>query len=132
MGYRCEHFCRGILAPKTSRWYSTSVHRICWPFAGDQPTASAHLSCNLKVAFELIEVRTGPDGLKPILRNGLAAKGTREAVGKEFREVLDACRSEQGEEFRENAEEMKREFEKAWEDDGEAKRELNAFLEQFV
>ena len=106
--------------------------RICWPFAGDQPTTSAHISCNLKVAFELVEVRTGPDGLKPMLRNGLAAKGTPEAVGKEFREVLDACRGEQGDELRRNAQEMRRKFEKAWEDDGEAMQELNAFLEWLV
>jgi hypothetical protein len=90
------------------------------------------LSCNLKVAFELVEVRTGPDGLKPMLRNGLAAKGTREAVGKEIRQVIDACRGERGEELKRNAEELKRKFEKAWEDDGEAKRDLNAFLERYV
>ena len=81
-------------------WLCTSVHRICWPYAGDQPTTSAHLTCNPKVAFKLIEVRTGPDGLKPMLRNGLAARGTREAVGKEFREVIDACRGEQGDELK--------------------------------
>ena len=67
-----------------------------------------------------------------MLRNGLAAKGTREAVGKEFREVIDACRGEQGEELRRNAQEMKRKYDKAWEDDGEAKRALNAFLERYV
>ena len=66
-----------------------------------------------------------------MLRNGLAAKGTREAVDNEIREVLDACRGEQGEELRRNAVEMKRKFEKAWEDDGEAKQELNAFLERY-
>jgi hypothetical protein len=67
-----------------------------------------------------------------MLRNGLAAQGTREAVGKEIRQVIDACRGEQGAELRRNAEEMKWKFEKAWEDDGEAKRELNAFLERYV
>ena len=127
VGYQCEP-CFHDLRPLYSY---DSVHRICWPFTGDQPTASAHLSCNLKVAFELIEVRTGPDGLKPMLRNGLSAKGTREAVGKEIREILDACRGKQGEELRRNAVEMKRKFAKAWEDDGEAKRELNAFLERY-
>jgi hypothetical protein len=45
-----------------------------------------------------------------MLRNGLAAKGTRETAGKEIREVLDACRGAQGEELRTNAEEMKRKF----------------------
>ena len=82
-------------------WLCTSVHRICWPYAGDQPTTSAHLTCNLKVAFELIEVWTGPDGLKPMPRNiGLAARGMREAMGKEFREVNDACRGKQGDELK--------------------------------
>jgi len=108
------------------------VDRICWPFYGDQPSTAAHLSCNLKVAIELFEVRTGPDGLKPVLRNGFTAKGTREAVGKEFREVLDVCHGEQGEKLRRNAEEMKCKYWKAWDDDGEAKRGLNAFLERHV
>ena len=67
-----------------------------------------------------------------MLRNGIAAKGTPEAVGKEFREVIDACRGEQGEEMRRNAEELKQKFAKAWEDGGEAKLELNAFLERYV
>ncbi|KIM47391.1 glycosyltransferase family 1 protein [Hebeloma cylindrosporum] len=108
------------------------IPMICWPFNADQPTTSAHLSCTLKVAFELVEVRTGPDGLKPMQRNGLAPKGTREAVGKEIREVLEACRSERADELRRNAQEMKRKFENAWEDDGEAKRDLNAFLARYA
>ena len=37
-----------------------------------------------------------------------------------IREVLDACRGEQGDETRRKTEEMKRKFEKAWEDGGEA------------
>ena len=107
-------------------------HRICWPFVFDQPAISAHLSCNLKVAFELVEVRTGSDGLKPMLRNGRSPKGMREAVGEEFRQIIDACRGEQGEKLRRNAKEVQQKFETAWEDGGEAKRELNAFLERYA
>ncbi|KIM38978.1 glycosyltransferase family 1 protein [Hebeloma cylindrosporum] len=110
----------------------SGVPMICWPFAIDQPTISAHLSCNLKVAFELVEVRTGSDGSQPMLRNGRAPKGTREAVGEEFRQIIDACRGEQGEELRRNAKEFQRKFEKAWEEGGEAKQELKAFLARFV
>jgi DNA-binding FadR family transcriptional regulator len=66
-----------------------------------------------------------------MLRNGLAAKGTREAVGEEFRQIIDACRGEQGDELRRNAKELQRKFEKAWEEGGEAKGKLNAFLERF-
>ena len=62
-----------------------------------------------------------------MLRNGLAPKGTIEAVGEEFRQGIDACRGEQ--ELRRNAVELKRKFEKAWEDGGEARREVNAFLD---
>lgn len=102
-------------------------HRICWPIAYDGPINSAYISCTLKVAFELIEVRTGSDGLKPMLRNGRAPKGTREAAGEEFRQIIDACRGEQGEELRENAKELQRNLVKAWEDGGEAKRELKRF-----
>ena len=67
-----------------------------------------------------------------MLRNGLAAQGTREAVGKEIRQVIDACRGERGKELRRNAQEWKVKFEKAWDDDGEAKLELHAFLEQYI
>jgi len=67
-----------------------------------------------------------------MLRNGLAPKGTREAVGEEFRQVIDAFRGARGKELRGNAEELKRKFEEAWEDGGEAKRELHAFLKRFV
>ena len=67
-----------------------------------------------------------------MLRNGRAAKGTREAVGEEFRQVIDACRGEQGEQLRRNAEGMKGKFAKAWEDGGEAKQELRAFLERYA
>ena len=63
-----------------------------------------------------------------MLRNGFAAKGMREAVGKEFREVLDACRGEQDEELRRNAEEMKWKFEKAWEDTMERQSESSRHL----
>ena len=67
-----------------------------------------------------------------MLRHGRAAKGTREAVGEEFRQVIDACRGEEGAQLRKNAEGMKEKFHKAWEDGGEAKRELHAFLERYA
>jgi len=67
-----------------------------------------------------------------MLKNGLTAKGMRGAVGKEFREVIDACRGEQGEELRRNAEHLKQKFAEDWEDGGEAKLELNAFLERYI
>lgn len=101
--------------------------RICWPFEADQPAAAAHLSLNLKVAFELIEVRTGDNGLKPLLRSGNTPKGTREAVGIEIRQVIESCRGEKGQELRKNALAFKDEFAKAWETDGSSRRDFRQF-----
>ena len=104
--------------------------RICWPFSVDQPVAAAHLTENLKVAFELFQVRTG-NGLKPLARNGLTAEGTREAVGIEIRQTIDLCQSEKGQAKRNNAEQLKVKFAKAWEDDGAARQEIRTFLHKY-
>ena len=105
--------------------------RICWPISVDQPAAAAHLTENLNVAFELYQVRTG-DGLKPLARNGLAAEGTREAVGIEIRQTIDLCRSEKGRVMRNNAQHLKLQFAKAWEDDGMARQEIRKFLHTYT
>ena len=76
-------------------------------------------------------MRTG-DGLKPLARNGLAAEGTREAVGIEIRHTIDLCRSEKGQVLSSNAEQLKLEFAKAWEDDGIARQEIRKFLHKFT
>ena len=105
--------------------------RICWPISVDQPTAAVHLTENLKVAFELYQVRTG-DGLKPLARNGLAAEGTREAVGIELRQTIDLCRSEKGQQMRNNAEQLKLKFANAWVDDGAARQEIRKILHKYT
>ena len=76
-------------------------------------------------------MRTG-DGLKPLARNGLAAVGTREAVGIEIRQTIDLCRSEKGQVMRNNAEHLKLKFLKAWDDDGIAKQEIRKFLHKYT
>ena len=105
-------------------------YRICWPISADQPPAAPHLTENLNVAFELYQVRTG-DGLKPIARNGVTPKGTREAVGVEIRQTIDLCRSEKGQAMRRNAEKLKLNFAKAWEEDGSARQEIRKFLHKY-
>ena len=104
--------------------------RICWPFGADQPAAAAHITENLNVAFELVQVRTRHI-LQPMHRNGLAPQGTREAVGIEIRQTIDLCRGEKGQEIRKNAEEFKVRFAKAWDDDGPARREMHDFLAKY-
>ena len=77
-------------------------------------------------------MRTGEYGLKPLRRNGRAAKGTREAVGAEIRQVLDECRGQKGAELRKNAESMKAQFVDAWKDNGVARKELRRFLAKYL
>ena len=73
-------------------------------------------------------MRTGEHGLRPLLRNGRAAKGTREAVGVEIREIIDAARGPRGEQLRKNAQEMQVKFSGAWKEDGSSRKELLKFI----
>ena len=127
----------------TRKWYSyvsamnlrSAVHlmssfRICWPIDGDQPVLSVQAAYTLRVAFELVEVRTG-HGLKPLHRlRGRKPEGTRVAVGREMCEVIDATRAEAGQELRKNAEIVKAEMQKSWDKGGSAKKELRLLLEK--
>ena len=99
---------------------------------GDQPITAAHVTENLHAGFELFQVRSGDDGLKPIYRNGLTPAGSREAVGIEIRNTIDLCRSDKGQEMRNNAEKLKVKFAKEWEEDGAARREIRKFLHKYV
>ncbi|KAF5310569.1 hypothetical protein D9619_008191 [Psilocybe cf. subviscida] len=134
-----------ILTHPATGWYLThcgwggvteslgaGIPMIAWPFMGDQPHNAAHLSENLKVAIELFEVRTGENGLRPLRRNGRAAKGTRAAVREEFLGVIDDIRGAKGAELRATAGRLKSEYAKAWNAGGDAKLELQAFLKRFV
>ena len=120
-----------VFIPFTTQLAINIFYRICWPFDVDQPLAAAHLTENLNVAFELIQVRIGEE-LKPIHRNGLAPQGTREAVGIEIRQTIDMCHGEKGQELRRNAEQFKVKFAKAWEQDGIASREIHEFLHKYT
>lgn len=80
---------------------SSSHHRICWPFSADQPLNTVHLTENLDVAYELLEVRTG-DGLKPVYRTGKAPIGTLEAVRAEAAAVLEKAFGGDGDRKRAN------------------------------
>ncbi|KAF5311787.1 hypothetical protein D9619_003781 [Psilocybe cf. subviscida] len=134
-----------ILTHPATGWYLThcgwggvtealgaGVPMIAWPFMADQPHNAAHLSENLKVAIELVEVRTGENGLKPMRRNGRAAKGTRAAVREEFLDVIDDMRGAKGAQIRANVQGLKGHYAKAWQEEGDAKLELQAFLKRFV
>ncbi|KAJ7121048.1 hypothetical protein C8R44DRAFT_787263 [Mycena epipterygia] len=109
---------------------SNGIPLICWPFDGDQPAAAAHLTHVLDVAFHLVEVRTGK-GLQRLF-SGQVPRGTREAVGDEFRRTFDECRSEVGEKKRGNACRLKNEFSEAWKEEGSARVAISDFFGRFV
>jgi hypothetical protein len=102
-----------------------------FPLVADQPVTAAHVAENIHAGFELFQVRSG-EGLKPLHRNGLTPAGSREAVGIEVRHTIDLCRSEKGQEIRSNAEKLKVEFAKAWEEDGPARQEIRRFVYKYT
>ena len=79
-----------------------------------------HLTENLDVAYELLEVRTG-DGLKPIYRTGRTPTGTLEAVRAEAGAVLEKAFGEDGSRKRENIRKLKQTALCLWNEDGEAR-----------
>ncbi|KAG6821111.1 hypothetical protein H0H93_006450 [Arthromyces matolae] len=107
------------------------VPLICWPFSADQPAAAAHITENLKVGFELFEVRTGR-GLEALYRTRKAPSGNRHAVQAEIRRVLDACRSEEGVQIRRNAHRLMNELRSTWSETGPARLALRDFIRTFV
>ncbi|KAJ7258928.1 UDP-Glycosyltransferase/glycogen phosphorylase [Mycena rebaudengoi] len=107
---------------------ATGTPMICWPFEGDQPEAALHLTHNLNVAFNLIEVRTGK-GQLPLL-SGRVPQGTRAAVGSEIRGVIDDCRGSVGEEKRRNAQRMRAEYARAWEEGGSSRAAVGTLLKR--
>ncbi|KAJ7161848.1 UDP-Glycosyltransferase/glycogen phosphorylase [Mycena crocata] len=108
----------------------SGVPMICWPFNADQPLAAEHMSQTLRVAFHLIQVRTGVNGLQP-LYGGRIPRGTREAVGIEIRNVLDQCRGEVGVEMRKNARRIQGELTKTWADGGSSQFAMRQFFAKY-
>lgn len=102
--------------------------RICWPFNSDQPANAVHLSVNLEVAYELMEIRTA-SGLKPIHRTGKAPLGTLDAIRNEARDVLDKAFGEDGARKRENVVKLKEQIDAAWSPGGFADIDMKRLLE---
>lgn len=87
-----------------------------------------HLSETLNVAYELIEVRHG-SGAGKIYRNGRTPVGTIEAVMAEMRDVLDRAFGEDGARKRKNLLALRETLRAAWAEDGVARRDVEAFLD---
>ncbi|KAJ7242108.1 UDP-Glycosyltransferase/glycogen phosphorylase [Mycena rebaudengoi] len=95
---------------------ASGMPMVCWPFEGDQPEAALHLTHNLNGKGKL-----------PLL-SGKVPQGTRAAVGAEFRSVIDDFRGSVGEEKKRNAQRMKVEYARAWEEGGSARAAVDALL----
>ncbi|KAI0745133.1 UDP-Glycosyltransferase/glycogen phosphorylase [Earliella scabrosa] len=107
---------------------SAGVPQIFWPFTADQPLNAIHMTDNLQVAYELLEVRSG-DGLKPIYRTGYTPKGTVEAVKAEAREIFAKAFGEDGAEKRARLQELRKKVTSEWEDGGSSRRDICMFLD---
>ncbi|KAF5386495.1 hypothetical protein D9757_005837 [Collybiopsis confluens] len=114
--------------------FESKIPLIIWPINGDQPFNAANLSLNHKAAFELIEVRSGENGTKPLLRfknTGYTPSFTIEGVRKEFEGVLAKIKGEEGQLVRSNFERLADEMANNWQG-GESEKNFNAFLTKFV
>ena len=104
---------------------TNTIDRICWPFATDQQINAIQLQ-QLGVAYELIEVRTGP-GLRPIHRLRRGPDGTLKALRQEVDDVLMKAFGEDGKAKRRRVEELGRLSRPAWEEGGSAWRSMEEF-----
>ena len=98
---------------------------------GDQPANIAYLVHSADVAFELVEVRAGTHGLKPLHASGKTPTGTLDAFRTELTQVLDDMAGEIGARKRANARRMRGSLGKAWSDDGPARQAFNALIEKY-
>ena len=101
---------------------------ILWPYGADQPLNAVQVAENLKIGYELLEVRSGA-GLLPTYRTGYTPKGTVEAVKAEAHEVLAKAFGEDGAKRRANLEELRRKVNSEWDDGGAAKRDIVSLLD---
>ena len=53
-------------------------------------------------------------------------------MGVEIRQIIDLCRSEKGQEKRNNAEKLRVKFAETWEEDGKGRQEIRKFLEKYT
>ncbi|KAI0649583.1 UDP-Glycosyltransferase/glycogen phosphorylase [Trametes meyenii] len=106
------------------------VPMILWPIDADQSANAVYLTDNLRIGYELLEVRNGT-GLGPIYRTGRTPSGTLEAVRDELRGVLARVSGEEGEAMRERVRALGGKLRRAWaedSDEGVARKDVEAFL----
>ncbi|TCD65432.1 hypothetical protein EIP91_002688 [Steccherinum ochraceum] len=111
---------------------SSGTPLICWPFHADQPANAVNLTENHNVAYELLEVRTGPHGLKPIYRTGKAPTGTVEAIRTEAHDVLAKAFGEDGARKRANVKKLQAKIQAAASKGGSGEVDLGRLLDTVI
>ncbi|KAI0327395.1 UDP-Glycosyltransferase/glycogen phosphorylase [Cubamyces sp. BRFM 1775] len=106
----------------------SGVPMIVWPIIADQPGNAVHISENLNIAYELLEVRTG-NGLGQIYRTGQTPVGTTKAVREELQDVLARAFGEDGTAKRARIQELRKTMSDAWSDQGASRRDVEALLD---
>ena len=105
---------------------SSHPYRIAWPIGAEQAFNAAHASTNLNIAYELFEVRSG-NALK-VARTGKTHSGTTEAIRAEAIATLDLAFGEDGKKKRDNARKLREAADRAWTENGSARKQLLEFL----
>ncbi|OSC96927.1 glycosyltransferase family 1 protein [Trametes coccinea BRFM310] len=104
---------------------------IIWPITVDQPANAVHLTYNVDMAYELMEVRNGV-GAGPLRRTGKAPLGTLDAVRDELRDVLLRAFGTDGAAKRQRLLGLRDTLEKAWTEGGIARQEVGQFLDDVM
>ncbi|KIY47558.1 UDP-Glycosyltransferase/glycogen phosphorylase [Fistulina hepatica ATCC 64428] len=103
------------------------IPMILWPFTIDQPIIAAQLSLIHRVAFELLEVRTGPNrGQAPYRRQDKPISGKLEDVAAEMRDLWVKIRGQEGAEMRERVLHLRDRMREDWSHGG-AKKAIQSF-----
>lgn len=108
------------------------LHRICWPFLAGEAFNAIHLSETLKVAYELIEVRSGHAGLRRIFRTGRTPSGSQEAIFDEASRVLELAFGPDGARKRTAIRQLQAGFRSEWNEGGDSCRAAKKFVEDVI
>ena len=105
------------------------VSRICWPFTADQPLNALHLTENLGIAYELLEVRTGSEATKPVYRTGKAPTCTLESVRAEAISVFEKAFGDDGAKKRATVQKLRESSLGLWKEGGSSRIAAQELLE---
>ena len=114
----------GYLRDLTTDGDRLSVQAIRTP-----ETNAIHLEHNLDIAYDLIEIRTGDHGQKPVRRNGQVPVGSIEALRAEAVEVLGKAFGKDGERKRANVAKLRERVLTAWDEDGSSRQDAQRLLD---